>query len=112
MILKPYLNTYSSCITVYILLLTGYTGKFFRNNQTIRIFRKKRMSSRGVLKRITKTVACVLALTLLLSCSSHGQPQDQISLSPNAKFEIEFSPNDSSLDIILKGTQQLKQSIF
>ena len=71
------------------------------------------MSSRGVLKRITKTVACVLALALLLSCSSHEQSEDQISLSANnVKFEIGFSPKGASLDIILKGIQQSQKSIL
>ena len=70
------------------------------------------MSSRGVLSHIPKTVVYVLVLTILLSCSSHGQSQDQISLSANTKFEIGFSPKGSALDIILKGIRGSEKSIL
>lgn len=70
------------------------------------------MSSTGGLKQIMKTAVYILTLILLISCSSHGQTQDQISLSPNTKIEIGFSPNGSSLDIILRGIQQAQKSIL
>lgn len=70
------------------------------------------MTSTGALKQMMKTAAYVLALILLVSCSSHGQTQDQISLSPNAKFEIGCSPNGSALNIILKGIQQSEKSVL
>ncbi|MDL2279808.1 phospholipase D family protein [Desulfovibrio sp. OttesenSCG-928-G11] len=70
------------------------------------------MSSTGVLGRIAGSVVYGLSLVLLISCSSYGQTQDQISLPPNTKIEIGFSPNGSSLELILKGIQQSQSSIL
>ena len=70
------------------------------------------MSQTGILKRVTKITAYTIALSLLVACSSSGHTQDQISLSTNTKYEIGFSPNGSSLDIILKGIQQSEKSIL
>ncbi len=70
------------------------------------------MTSAGTLRQIMTTAVYALTLTLLVSCSSHGQAQDPIAVSPKAKFEIGFSPNGSSLDIILKGIQQSQKSIL
>lgn len=70
------------------------------------------MPAPNVLNRVLKTTGYALALIFLISCSPHGHTQGQISLSPDVKFEIGFSPGGSALDVILKGIRQAEKSIL
>jgi phosphatidylserine/phosphatidylglycerophosphate/cardiolipin synthase-like enzyme len=66
----------------------------------------------GTGRKSPQIIVCILTViftfSLLSSCISQGDN----SLSTETKFEVGFSPDGTSLDIILKGIQQAKKSIL
>jgi phosphatidylserine/phosphatidylglycerophosphate/cardiolipin synthase-like enzyme len=63
-------------------------------------------------RNLSKIPACVIAAIVTSVLVYPGVVQAVVSASPRTKFEVGFSPNGSSLEIILEGIQQAKKSIL
>ena len=63
-------------------------------------------------RKLSKITVCIIATMFTSALLCPGIVQGVVSASPRTKFEVGFSPNGSSLEIILEGIQQAKKSIL